>query len=87
VIKVSYGSDEILEIGRALKLLIESGEERERVGEAARRYVTEHWTPQKVAEEYLSLLHAVEGQHRYSEEIPSRWADSYLRERFGELIP
>src|SRR5262245_60014009 len=82
VIKVSYGSEEILEIGRALKLLIESREERERLGEAALRYVTEHWAPPKVADQYLNLLRAAEGQHRYSEEIPSRWADSYLRERF-----
>jgi glycosyltransferase involved in cell wall biosynthesis len=87
VVKVSYGSEEILEIGRALKLLIESREERERLGDAARRYVTEHWAPQKVADQYLNVLHAVQGQHRYSKEIPSRWADSYLRERFGELIP
>jgi glycosyltransferase involved in cell wall biosynthesis len=88
VVKVSYGSEEILEIARALKLLIESREERERLGEAALRYVTDHCAPQKVADQYLNLLHVVEGQrHRDSEEIPSRWADSYLRERFGELIP
>ena len=67
---------------------VSSREERERLAEAARRYVTEHCAPQKVADQYLNVLHAVRGQkHRDSEEIPSRWADSYLRERFGELIP
>ena len=88
VIKISHGSQEILEIVRALRFLMESREERELLGRNAHRYVTEHWAPQKVADQYLNLLQAVEDRsHGDSEEIPSRWADSYLRERLGELIP
>jgi glycosyltransferase involved in cell wall biosynthesis len=88
VAKVSYGSQETVEIGRALRFLTESREARERLGQAALRYVAEHCTPTKVAEQYLSVLHAVEARtYQDATEIPSRWADSYLRERLGELIP
>jgi glycosyltransferase involved in cell wall biosynthesis len=88
VIKISHGSQGILEIVRALRFLIESREKRELFGRNAHQYVTEHWAPQKVADQYLNLFQAVEGRsHGDSDEIPSRWADSYLRERLGELIP
>jgi glycosyltransferase involved in cell wall biosynthesis len=86
--KISHGPQEIFEIARALRILIESAEQRELLGRNAQRYVTEHCAPQKVAARYLNLLHAMEGRsHGDSEKIPSRWADSYLRERLGELIP
>jgi glycosyltransferase involved in cell wall biosynthesis len=88
VIKISYGPQEILEIARALRFLIESSKQREVLGSNAQHYVAEHCAPEKVAGQYLNLLHAVEGRsHGDAEEIPSRWADSYLRERLGELIP
>jgi len=88
VVKVSYGAQEIVEIGHALRLLIENRKERARLGESARRYVAEHCAPAKVAEQYLAVLQAVEAQeHRDAKEIPSPWADLYLRERLGELIP
>src|SRR5262249_10883380 len=58
VVKISYGLQEKVEIRRALRLLIENGEERERLGQAARRYVTEHCAPTKVADQYLSVLRA-----------------------------
>src|SRR5215831_1859806 len=86
VIKISHGPQELLEIVRALRFLIESSEQRGFLGRNAQRYVAEHCAPQKVAGQYLNLLHAVEGRSdRDSEKIPSRWADSYLRERLSEL--
>jgi hypothetical protein len=67
---------------------MESKEERDRLGNAARRYVEEHCASDKVANLYLRVLQAAQrserGPHR---EIPSPWGESYLRERLKEVIP
>ena len=58
VVKVSHGADEIDDLERAMRMLVDDRAARGRLGEAARRYVQHHHAAESVAHDYYVALAA-----------------------------
>lgn len=94
VLKVSYGESEVDEIADCLRRLLESKGERERLGEAARRYAETNCSPDMVASRYLDIFQknpslSVKNAKgvTVSSVVASQWCEQYLHQRLTSLLP